>query len=56
MSAGSEHAPVDRPAEQDHSAASDVSRRKALERLGTYTAPAMLALLLSQPAAAITAV
>lgn len=52
MSGDNEHAPVDRPAEQDQSAAVDVNRREALGRLGTYTAPAMLALLLSEPAAA----
>jgi hypothetical protein len=31
-----------------------VDRRKALGRLGLYTAPAMVALLLSHPAAALT--
>ena len=42
----------DRPADQNQSDAKDISRRKAFGRLAKYTAPAMLALLLSEPASA----
>ena len=42
----------DRTFEKNQSSARDLSRRKALGRLGAYTAPAMLAMLLSEPAAA----
>jgi Chaperone of endosialidase len=55
MVADSERDVADRPVDQKQSNAMDVSRRKALGRLGAYTAPAMLALLLSEPAAAATA-
>jgi hypothetical protein len=44
---------VDRPTDRPEADA-DVSRREALGRLGKYTAPAMVALLLSEPAAAAT--
>src|ERR1700733_152847 len=54
MVADSERDVADRPVDQNQSDAMDVSRRKALGRLGAYTAPAMLALLLSEPAAAAT--
>src|SRR5271163_2455239 len=43
---GSTDQSADLPADQ--SSATDVSRRKALGRLGTYMAPAMLALLMSE--------
>jgi hypothetical protein len=56
MVADSERDVADRPVDQNQSNAMDVSRRKALGRLGAYTAPAMLALLLSEPAAAATLV
>jgi hypothetical protein len=42
---------MDSGAEQKQSDKSSVDRRKALGRLGLYTAPAMVALLLSQKAA-----
>jgi hypothetical protein len=42
----------DRLADQPEPA--DPSRRQVLGRLGTYTAPAMVALLLSQPTAVTT--
>jgi hypothetical protein len=51
-----ERGSADQPVDQNQSKATDVSRRKALGRLGIYTAPAMLALLLSEPATAATAV
>ena len=39
---------------QTNTEATDVSRRKALGRLGAYTAPALLAMLISEKAAAVT--
>ena len=41
----------DRPADQNQSNAADISRRKAFGRFAKYTAPAMLALLLSEQSA-----
>ena len=45
---------TDLPADQKQSDTSGIDRRKALGRLGLYTAPAMVALLLSRPAAAVS--
>jgi hypothetical protein len=42
---------TDLPADEEQSNTSDMDRRKALGRLGLYTAPAMVALLLGQRAA-----
>lgn len=48
----------DRPFEQANTEANveatDVSRRKALGRLGLYTAPALLAMLIAEKAVAAT--
>jgi len=54
MIADTERDPDDRPVEQDNTEATDVSRRKALGRLGAYTAPAFLAMLISEKAVAAT--
>ena len=54
MRAGSQSGSADRPI--DETEAKNISRRKALGRLGAYTAPAMLALLLSEQAAVATTV
>lgn len=44
----------DRPVEQADIETKDVNRRKALGRLGAYTAPALLAMLTAEKAAAAT--
>jgi hypothetical protein len=56
MMAKSELGPADRPADQNNSDTRDVSRRRALGRLGLYTAPAMMALLVSEANAATSSV
>jgi hypothetical protein len=52
MIADTERDSDDRPVEQNNTEATDLSRRKALGRLGAYTAPAFLAMLTSEAAAA----
>jgi hypothetical protein len=52
MSRDSQHDSADQPVEQNSFDTKVVSRRKALGRLGTYVAPAMLALLTSEAHAA----
>jgi hypothetical protein len=52
MSTDNQHASAEEPADQTQSEAKNVSRRKALGRFVGYTAPAMLAMLMSAKAAA----
>jgi hypothetical protein len=54
MMVDTERGSDDRPVEQANTEATDVSRRKALGRLGLYTAPALLAMLISEKAVAAT--
>ena len=53
MVADSERSSDNQP-EQANTEATDVSRRKALGRLGAYTAPALLAMLISEKAMALS--
>lgn len=55
MTADSRLGVTDPPKDQNQSGTKDIGRREALGRLAAYTAPAMMALLLSEPAAAQTA-
>jgi hypothetical protein len=50
----SDDSSTDLGTDQEQSGTSSVDRRKALGRLGLYTAPAMVALLLSQRSAVAT--
>jgi hypothetical protein len=54
MVANTERDSDDPPVEQSNTEAKDVSRRKALGRLGAYTAPAVLAMLIAEKAIAAT--
>jgi hypothetical protein len=56
MNADNQRGLADRSADQNQSDAKDVSRRKALGRLGLYTAPAVLALLTSEANAVTSSV
>ena len=52
MMENAERGSRDRLGEQNKAEASELSRRKALGRLGAYTAPALLAMLISEKAVA----
>jgi hypothetical protein len=54
MTAETEGGSEGHPIEENNSESTGVSRREALGRFGAYTAPALLAILVAEKAAALT--